>query len=378
MTASFVALPAGAAPTDPAEIERRLATEGAPLVDMLPSGGAEVTFVWRDAKEKAVSLRWPSFLPQGSNVLVPIPGSNLRTRTVVVPAGTRMSYRFLVDPKSSGWTDTEAASRRDPLNPHFWLQGDWEEASTLDLPDAPPLPYRDPRADVPHGKVTSAVLSSKALASARTVRLYMPPGSARPRWLLIAFDGEGYLTRHKLPVVLDAMIADRVIPPIAALFVNSADRMKELMCLPANAAMVADELLPWAAKHGADIPPKRRILTGVSLGGLASACAVLDRPERFGGVIAQSGSFWWNAGAGTNGVSARIADTPKQDVRWHLSAGQMEGGAPIGILENSRILRDALAAKGYRVSLNELAGGHDWYSWSADFPDALRSMIAAE
>ena len=62
----------------------------------------------------------------------------------------------------------------------------------------------------------------------------------------------------------------------------------------AHVRCLTDELLPWAtARWPLTADPARTVVAGQSLGGLGAAYAGLTAPHRFGGVLAQSGSYWW-------------------------------------------------------------------------------------
>ena len=64
-------------------------------------------------------------------------------------------------------------------------------------------------------------------------------------------------------------------------------------------------------------------------------------------------------------------------MRFYLVAGLFEmgrAGQP-GIVETNRHLRDVLQAKGYRVTHQEVAGGHDYLSWRGTLSDGLIDLI---
>ncbi|HVC81693.1 MAG TPA: alpha/beta hydrolase-fold protein, partial [Chloroflexota bacterium] len=66
-----------------------------------------------------------------------------------------------------------------------------------------------------------------------------------------------------------------------------------MVCRPPIVTFLAEELLPWLRhRYQVVVDPARTIVGGSSLGGLASAYVALERPDLFGAVLAQSGSFW--------------------------------------------------------------------------------------
>lgn len=388
-----LALMATAASTplpDAASVAKRIAAHGAPLVDPLPDGSARVTFVWRGAATRSVLLDWPAWgAARDDTPFWRLSGSDLWVKTLVLPRGTRMAYRLVPDLPPGERADGTAfrtAGRPDPLNPRRWLEGK-DAASVLDLSARPSLWLRPGRA-VAAGRIETAQFASAILGNTRKLTFYRP-AHGDPRWLLIVFDGDSYLQKIRTPAILDAMIAARAIPPVAAVFVSNPDglaRRRELACYPPLAAFLADELLPWIGRHMALPPREQRILAGSSLGGLAGTCAAIDRPAAFGAVLSQSGSYWWTPTPGTpryapddetraNWVARRIAAGPNLPLRFYLSAGQLEGvPGDGGIGDTNRMLRDVLRSGGYRVTLAEVPGGHDHFSWRADLPEGLIAL----
>jgi enterochelin esterase family protein len=106
----------------------------------------------------------------------------------------------------------------------------------------------------------------------------------------------------------------------------------------------------------------------------------LRHPEVFGNVLSQSGSYWWGRpGEEDQWLARQFAAERKLPVRFYLVAGRFEmgrGGQP-GILDSNRRLRDVLTAKGYRVTHQEVEGGHDYLSWRGTLSDGLIDLIGA-
>jgi enterochelin esterase family protein len=106
---------------------------------------------------------------------------------------------------------------------------------------------------------------------------------------------------------------------------------------------LADELVGWLSAgwgggdgDGGRLDPSRVIIASQSLGGLTAAYAAWRRPDRFGNVIAQSGS----------------------------------------LLLPTRRLRNVLVAKGYDVHHSEYSGGHDRACWHASIGRHLGVLTA--
>jgi enterochelin esterase-like enzyme len=238
------------------------------------------------------------------------------------------------------------------------------------------------------GAVEEFSLPSKVLGQSRRVWVYTPPGytaGGPDNDLLLVFDGEDYLSDIPLPKFLDSLTVAGRIPPTVAVMTDNASgaaRLADLANHERFVEFIASELIPWVHRHWTvSTDPHRATVTGSSAGGLAAVFLALRHPERFGNVLSQSGAFWRGA-EGSNGppyewVTAQVAATPRRDVRFFLDVGSTEthgalsGRAP-SILEANRRLRDALVAKGYRVTYYEVPGGvHAPESWRERLPAGL-------
>ena len=363
---------------------------GAPLVEPVDAATDRVTFLWRGA-ERNVRLFGGPLADHAQ--LARLGDSDVWYASFVVPRSTRLSYRLAPDVPEL--PDAGMARRRailataqaDPHNPKFYPERGidaFQTYSVLELADAPPQPWVEPRAGVPAGTVQAKELRSDILGNTRKVHLYRPAGwrpDGPDNHVLVLFDAGAYLGRVPTPTILDNMIAAGVIPPTAAVLIDNptADsRGRELPPNPDFADFLARELMPWARKQGIGAPAARTVIGGSSYGGLASSYAALRHPEVFGNVLSQSGSYWWAPpGEEDQWLTRQFVAVRKLPVRFFLGAGLFEtgrGGQP-GILETNRHLRDVLRAKGYLVTHREVAGGHDYLSWRGTLSDGLLDLI---
>jgi enterochelin esterase-like enzyme len=116
---------------------------------------------------------------------------------------------------------------------------------------------------------------------------------------------------------------------------------------------------------------------------LISAYAALRRPDVFGKVISQSGSFQFknqnDADRGPEWLIRQFAALPKSNVFFHLDVGQMEdrpeGNDGTTLLASNRHLRDVLKARGYGVHYVEVYSDHDPVHWRRTLPDALIATL---
>jgi enterochelin esterase family protein len=259
--------------------------------------------------------------------------------------------------------------------------------SLAELPAAPPQPWLAQRPGVPAGRVELHRLRDRRRGEERRVWVYTPPDSpARaggpPAGVLLLFDG--WLYRHLVPTptILDNLLAAGAVPPLVAVLVDTpqATRSRDLRCEPRFADFVVEECLPWVReRYRVAAGPATTVVGGASYGGLAAGYLALRHPEVFGGMLAQSGSFYWPAGDDEYEWLARqLAARPRLPLRFALDVGRFDTtprpvDCPTILLAN-RHLRDVLRAKGYPVHYAEFAGGHDHLCWRGTLADALVAL----
>lgn len=239
----------------------------------------------------------------------------------------------------------------------------------------------------PKGKVALQRVRSALLGNERQAWVYTPHGyaaGASDQDLLLLFDGWTYTNDIQAPAILDRLIAEGRLPPLVAILLDSLDeatRDRELPCYPPFVAFLAEELLPWARRrYGITSDPARIIAGGSSYGGLAATFAALTRPDIFGKVLSQSGSFWWKPDDDPEHewLARQFVAAPRQPIEFSLSVGLREAKAritPHQLIVN-RHMRDVLRAKGYTVHYAEYDAGHDHASWRETLADGLLALAA--
>ncbi|USQ85069.1 enterochelin esterase [Streptomyces phaeoluteigriseus] len=367
---------------------------GTPLVGPDPQGAWDhraVTFLWRGTPGTRAVQVLPNKLgdprdPAG-NLMERVPGTDVWHWTLRLRHDWRGTYDLYVDegggPEAgtpAHWQWLRTRRRSDPFNtrslPHRW---DGTPVPYAELPEAPRAVDWEPRPDVPRGTVTEHRVPGARLGRGRRVWLYQPPGDPRDLTdlpVLVLLDGEHWEPRLKVSRLLDNLIADGRVPPLAAVLpeaVDEATRWRELSCRPEYVAFLTGELLPWAADR---LPltgdPARTVIAGQSLGGLTAAYAALAAPHRFGNALVQSGSFWWPAGPDAEWLTRTLAEGPRPPVRLRLSFGEQEWVA----LPAARRLRDTLGGLGcHDSSYREFDGGHDYLCWRTELADGLVELL---
>jgi predicted alpha/beta superfamily hydrolase len=143
------------------------------------------------------------------------------------------------------------------------------------------------------------------------------------------------------------------------------------------------EIIPFVDRHYATLAdPAHRVIGGSSLGGLASAHALLSRPQDWAGAMLLSPSVWWPE-RGPHGERGILLDSVqragslahKRVFLYH--GGQADGATTTGLL------RDRFAQKGLARGRNlfyaqDPGGQHDEVAWRGVFQRALESMFPPE
>jgi predicted alpha/beta superfamily hydrolase len=116
---------------------------------------------------------------------------------------------------------------------------------------------------------------------------------------------------------------------------------------------------------------------GSSLGGLVSLEAGLIYPKVFGKVAVISPSVWWDSRA----ILAMVGEFHDgHHPRLWVDTGTEEGDNPRQVVEDARMLRDALAERGWRdgetLRYREFEGArHEEWAWGARFGEVLRWLF---
>ncbi len=253
-----------------------------------------------------------------------------------------------------------------------------------------------PQDGVPRGRLSARSCAPGRIYTgvAHDFTLYVAAqvDATRPAALIVFQDGARYLGAEiNAPTVLDNLIAQGVLPPMVALFVNpgatgpglpiyggSDNRSVEYDSLgDAYARFLLEELLPDAT-HGLNISadPAQRAIVGLSSGGICAFNATWERPGAFGRVVSHCGSFVDIRGGHQLASAVRRAE-PKA-LRIFLQTGEHDLNIVFGDwVHANRTLAAALAYRGYDHRLVVGNGGHSLAHGGAIFPDTLRWLWRA-
>jgi enterochelin esterase-like enzyme len=295
-------------------------------------------------------------------------GPGLWSVTLNLPRDAYLEYGFM-DPETQERLD-------DPLNPDRYL---WNGLGAYNhffyMPKGEPTPLAQVQQDVPRGRVTrhKVETDSMAVGEERTVYLYHPPVK-RPVPLVVVYDGPDYLRRGKLATIVDNLIAQKRIRPVAMALVQNGGqaRVIEYGCSEMTLGFVADKVLSLAREHlnliDINQKPGAYGIMGASMGGLMALYTGLRLPALFGKVLSQSGAFNFPEHEFITGDIVRYMPKPKLDI-W-MDVGSLEG-----LLDCNRQMAALLKEKGYRIAYREYPAGHNYTAWRDDLWRGLETLF---
>ncbi|MDH3267189.1 MAG: alpha/beta hydrolase-fold protein [Gammaproteobacteria bacterium] len=351
----------------PTEIDEFVSTEAFPLVN-----GSDVTFVYRGVADKVFLRCWISGLDT-AQPFQPLVGTDLWAATIELPKGSRIEYKFeviahgehqlILDP----FNDVLA---HDPFGANSVCQGfgyvrpEW----TLHNPDAR------------EGRIEDYQLQSKAFKETRNIQVYVPARFRRNRRypLLIVHDGADYLKFADLKIVLDNLITSLEIPPLIAVMIQSADRLREYAGDIRHAAFLSDDVLPFMTDSFPLIDEvSARGVMGASFGGVAALHAAWHNQGLYGRLLLQSGSYAFSdIGRHQRGPTfdpvVRFMNQFRESPGTPAERIYMSCGIYESLIYENRSLLPRLQSQGIEVRFEEARDAHNWENWR----DRLRNGLS--
>lgn len=336
--------------------------------------GNRVIFIYEgDAAPQLISdvNGWdnhPKTFKRTSATLRSASGKMFWSCSLTVPRDAYVEYAFY-DPASQ-------QKFLDPLNERTVNNGLGSRNNFFYMPETMPSPFSMRRAEVRASTLLRLRVSTDLLQddSERDIYLYKSHVSeAVP--LLVVYDGYEYLNRGKLTTIVDNLIADRRIRPIALAFLQNGKtrRNVEYLCSDATLTWLEREVLPLANEHlrlldPAEHPGAYGVL-GASAGGLMCMYTGLRMSEVFGKVLCQSGVF------ALDGRDVAVVDLVRyghaRDLKIWMDVGTLEED----LLEDNRRMVALLREKEYNVTYREFAASHNFTAWRNDIWRGLEEMF---
>lgn len=296
-------------------------------------------------------------------------GKDLWRHTMKLPKDAYIEYAFLVD----------GERMLDPRNPRRVYNGINAYNHYFYMPDNGPTPLIKNKRSVPHGTVTRHTIAARYLLGGddhaarlyqRDVYLYQPP-TIEPAPLVVVFDGPDYLHRAKLPLIVDNLIDQKRIRPLAlAMIANGKkNRFIEYACNDATLGFLAFNVLPLARRQLKLVDYKKEPgvygVLGASMGGLIALYAGLRYPEAFGHVLSQSGAFYPQFV-----INDLVQARQSVQIKIWMDVGTLEYLHPF-----NQQMHALLAAQGYAASYQEYHGGHNYTAWRNEVATGLEHLF---
>ncbi len=289
---------------------------------------------------------------------------------LTLPLDAYIEYGFLLGEESL----------QDPFNPRQSSNGMGGYNHYFQMPKYKSTYLAQRRVAVPHGSITKHVITTEnfIFGSKRTIYLYRPPVSESVP-LLVVWDGQDYLHRAHLNLIVDNLIAEQRIQPLAMAFVHNgsaATRAIEYACSESTLVFLMTEVLPLATKQlnliDINIFPGVYGVAGASMGGLMALYTGARIPQVFGKVLSQSGAF-----------SLASFDTVVFDLLEHGEQHSLKIWMDVGIYDIPGLLvanqrmKNVLNKRGYQVDYREYHAGHNYPAWRDDIWAGLEYLYGA-
>jgi enterochelin esterase-like enzyme len=377
-------------PTALQEFWDMVETNGAPLIEEIDGDleNALVTFIYKVEEEIeniviVPPIGWKDF---SGNRLERLLETNLWYINYKIKNDIRFNYFFSInDSFDSDWAKKNTIYDKLAKN-ILVFKGENREGASKSfavMPNAPEHFWEKERNEVPKGNLYQHEFNSKHLEKGRRVRIYTPYGyekTKQPYGFLLLTDGNEYINILSATTVLNNLIADKKIPPIVTIFIDSTEtRGEELMCNDSFANLMVEELIPWTrGNYNITSKADESIIGGLSLGGLTASYLGLKHSEVFGNVLSQSGSYWYKP-ADFEGdeqncwMSTQFKSIDKLPLKFYLNVGVLE--TKDRMIDTNLNLRDTLIEKGYTVDFEYFNSGHDYLSWGETLANGLISLI---
>lgn len=287
------------------------------------------------------------------------------------PSNARIDYKVFLN--NNNWI-------LDPNNP-LQIWSGFGPNSELRMPD-----YLYPQITVKRHWITGGTLSldiriaSSHLGYTVNYRVYLPRDYNRLRNMPVIYvtDGHEYLADFmgSMVVVMDNLIADGLIEPLIAVFIDPRQvgnpgnnrRASEYVANANFANFVAEELVAKVdSTYKTRVSAKDRAILGTSLGGLNAAYFGATKPDTFQKIAIQSPAFQvWPQ------IYDLYMNTTFLSLKIFMSNGTINDG------NGGATLSAILSDKGYTYRYIEVNEGHSWGNWRALLDDALVYLFGTQ
>lgn len=320
----------------------------APLIQ-----GEQVTFIWQG--ESAPALITDLYDWENNPVSMERIDDEIWIYTLHLSRQAYLEYAYM---------HPESGERLpDPFNSRRVSNGIGKINNYFYMPEAHPNPLTNRMPGVPRGLVSrhSVPTFETAVGKERAVYLYQPPVET-PCPLIVVYDGQDFVKRGRIPVILDNLIAMKRIQPVALAMVAHGGKARSLeyACNDMTLGFLAYAILPLAQQelNLVDIgqSPGAFGILGASMSGMMALYSAWRMPEIFGSVASLSGAFAIPEHSFVINDLIRYAPIPQ--LRVWLGVGKYEW-----LVEANRSMHTLLDARNMKHHYLEFYGGHNYTSW---------------
>lgn len=344
----------------------RAKAEGTPLID-----GNTATFVWRGKNAPYLYLEIDQFKPRKLKKAE----KNIWIHQVEIPSDAYVEFSYASDKRGM-------ERIKDPFNKQLFDTGMGHYNHYFGMGDYKPTPLIERAEGIPRGKLTKHLIKDLWMFPERNRNVWFyQPVSDDPAPLLLVWDGNDYLDRGKLTEIVDNLIEQKKIRPIALAMLSNfhPSRFLEYNQSDTSLAFFGQHVLPLAQKKLNLLDYKKHSgswgVMGASMGGLMSLYTGMRLPNIFGKVLSQAGAYWQQGIFGGEDllIKQMIQALPKAELKIWQDVGTFDF-----LLEENRSLNSLLTKKGYKVNYKEYSGGHNYTCWRNALPEALTYLFGAD
>lgn len=359
-----------------------------PVIEPDPEDASSTLWTWsvEDATARAILL-WTNPIFDHQDVrrmeFSRLPGSDLWTICLQLPASLRASYRIAAWREEGEPPWRTASGRRDVILAAMEVSevdargldtvcGSRGEVSSV---GAGPLAPVELWRGLDLARRVDSRTDELDLPGDERAWVYSPGSNATAATpLLVLFDGQVW-NRMGLPALLDAAIAEGILPPLHVAMLDSREQQHRWSALGVPCGQVdtvIDHLLPRVRANW-DVDPRGEatLVSGQSLGGIASLWTLALAEGEVQHAIAQSASLW-------RFDRSDIAEALLSEPSWRsieLQAGTFEGDMLADARDLEADLRDDPRLGDRVVRSVGFEAGHDWAAWRANLLPALATPV---